>query len=265
MKNIIFLDLDGTLWENEQIPLSASSAIFQAKHNGHKIFVNTGRTKSEGIVPLLPLKLDGYCFSAGSEIYIGDQTLIFDPLHPDQAKSMVDFLLKHRVGVSLEGSDKTYLDAINKSVFLQRIQVNPKAHAIQRFLALPDIGKVKEKDYTQFMKLYLCNPNKIDISVIQKAVTKDCELTMFGWDSGEITNIHHNKGTAVLDVKKYYGNDYRTIVVGDSENDLSMFETADISIAMGNSKPEIQKKADYVTNGIREHGLYQAFKRLKLI
>lgn len=265
MKNILFLDLDATLWLNEQIPLSASSAIFQAKHNGHKIFVNTGRTKGEGIVSLLPLKLDGYCFSAGSEIYIGDQTLIFDPLKPEDAKSMTQFMLDHKIGVSLEGSDKTYLDAINKAEFLQRIQVNPQAQAIQRFLAMPNIHQVKEEDYSQFTKLYLCNPNAVDPAIIQQAVTSDCELTMFGMDTGEITNIHHNKGTAIQDVKNYYGNEYRTIAFGDSENDLSMFEAADIAVAMGNAKPEIQKKADYVTKDIRKHGLYHAFKYFDLI
>ena len=103
----------------------------------------------------MPLKLDGYCFSAGSEIYIGDKTLIFDPLQPKDAKSMTQFLLNHHVGVSLEGSEKTYLDAINKAIFLQRIQVHPQAQAIQRFLAMPSIDQVREEDYAQFTKLYL--------------------------------------------------------------------------------------------------------------
>ena len=44
-----------------------------------------------------------------------------------------------------------------------------------------------------------------------------------------------------------------------------MFEAADIAIAMGNAKPEIQKKADYVTKDIRKHGLYHAFKYFDLI
>ena len=30
MKKLIFLDLDGTLWNNEKVPLSALSAILQA-------------------------------------------------------------------------------------------------------------------------------------------------------------------------------------------------------------------------------------------
>lgn len=46
MKKLIFLDLDGTLWNNEKVPLSALSAILQAKKNGHKIL----RIQEEPIV-----------------------------------------------------------------------------------------------------------------------------------------------------------------------------------------------------------------------
>ena len=45
MKKIIFLDLDGTLWTFEKIPSSALKAIELARKNGHKIYINTGRTR----------------------------------------------------------------------------------------------------------------------------------------------------------------------------------------------------------------------------
>ena len=47
MKKIIFLDLDGTLWTFEKIPSSALKAIELARKNGHKIYINTGRTRCE--------------------------------------------------------------------------------------------------------------------------------------------------------------------------------------------------------------------------
>ena len=47
MKKIIFLDLDGTLWTFEKIPGSALEAIEHARKNGHKIYINTGRTRCE--------------------------------------------------------------------------------------------------------------------------------------------------------------------------------------------------------------------------
>ncbi|WP_435739923.1 HAD hydrolase family protein, partial [Enterococcus faecium] len=52
------------------------------------------------------------------------------------------------------------------------------------------------------------------------------------------------------------------IAIGDSLNDLSMFESADISFAMGNSHQEIMKKADYVTVSNDKDGVSQAFERI---
>ena len=73
MKKIIFLDLDGTLWTFEQIPSSALEAIELARKNGHKIYINTGRTRCEVPQFLLDLNFDGYCFGAGSEIIIDNK------------------------------------------------------------------------------------------------------------------------------------------------------------------------------------------------
>lgn len=67
MKKIIFLDLDGTLWTFEKIPSSALEAIELARKNGHKIYINTGRTRCEIPQFLFDMNLDGYCFGAGSK------------------------------------------------------------------------------------------------------------------------------------------------------------------------------------------------------
>ncbi len=80
MKKIIFLDLDGTLWTFEKIPSSALEAIELARKNGHKIYINTGRTRCEVPQSLLDMNLDGYCFGAGSEIMINNKQVLFKPL-----------------------------------------------------------------------------------------------------------------------------------------------------------------------------------------
>lgn len=264
-KKIIFLDLDGTLWVNEKIPLSALSAIFQAKENGHKIFTNTGRTYCEGITNLLPLQLDGMCYSAGSEIYVGNENILFDPIEENKIKRMTKYLQENNVGISVEGSARVYLDQLNHDYFLKRFESEPNGETLRRFLIYQDIDQAPKKDYAQFMKLFLCNPNHVPISTIEKCVEPGTELTMFGIETGEITNANHNKGTAIQTVKEYYKNQYETIVFGDSENDLSMFKVADYSVSMGNAKKEIQEKTDFVTKDIMDNGLFYAFKQLKLI
>ena len=76
----------------------------------------------------------------------------------------------------------------------------------------------------------------------------------------------HDKMWLYIEVnaKNYYEEEYETVAMGDSENDLPMLEYADISVAMGNGVKEVKEKADYVTDKIDNDGLYKAFKHLKL-
>lgn len=48
MIKVIFLDVDGTLCNYEGvIPESAKQAIKQARKNGHKVYICTGRSRAE--------------------------------------------------------------------------------------------------------------------------------------------------------------------------------------------------------------------------
>ena len=55
-----------------------------------------------------------------------------------------------------------------------------------------------------------------------------------------------------------------TIAIGDSSNDLEMFEYAGISVAMGNSQPHVFEMADYVTDTAENSGVAKAIKKFLL-
>lgn len=57
----------------------------------------------------------------------------------------------------------------------------------------------------------------------------------------------------------------RIYAFGDSENDLSIFEVADISVAMGQASARVREKASYVTLPASQDGLVAAMRRLGLI
>ena len=52
--------------------LTKEIEIYERK-NGHKIYINTGRTRCEVPQFLLDMNLDGYCFGSGSEIIIDNK------------------------------------------------------------------------------------------------------------------------------------------------------------------------------------------------
>ena len=51
------------------------------------------------------------------------------------------------------------------------------------------------------------------------------------------------------------------VVFGDDLTDLSMFDKRWFSIAVGNAKEELKKKADYVTETVLNDGIYKACKK----
>lgn len=58
----------------------------------------------------------------------------------------------------------------------------------------------------------------------------------------------HNvsKGNAVLFLKSYLGFKGKTIGIGDSQNDIPLFNVVDLKVAVANALPEIKSMADIV-------------------
>lgn len=259
MKKIIFLDLDGTLWTFEKIPSSALKAIEHARKNGHKIYINTGRTRCEVPQFLLDMNLDGYCFGAGSEIIIDNKQVLFEPLKKRDTQFILH--IAKDSGFSLEGSKMTFTSEKNRE---RMRQFNTDNRMGNRFLSFPDISTITDDDYNQVMKVSIHFDSLSQREEILRQIPKHLTFTNFLHLGGEITHSEYNKATAIQFVKNYYEEEYKTVAMGDSENDLPMLEYADISVAMGNGFKEVKEKADYVTDKIDNDGLYKAFKYLKL-
>jgi hydroxymethylpyrimidine pyrophosphatase-like HAD family hydrolase len=55
------------------------------------------------------------------------------------------------------------------------------------------------------------------------------------------------------------------IAFSDAKVDIPMFEFAGTSVCMGNGGPEAKAAADFVTDGVNEDGLWNAFVHLGLV
>jgi Cof subfamily protein (haloacid dehalogenase superfamily) len=81
----------------------------------------------------------------------------------------------------------------------------------------------------------------------------------------DITHPLANKGVAVTEIAKLLGIPLAEIAtIGDGSNDVAMFEQSGLSIAMGNASPQVQRKADFVTDSNRHDGFAEAIERFIL-
>jgi hydroxymethylpyrimidine pyrophosphatase-like HAD family hydrolase len=87
-----------------------------------------------------------------------------------------------------------------------------------------------------------------------------------GGSNGEITHRETTKGSAIEVLLAHLGIDAAdAIAVGDSWNDVEMFEVCGTAVAMGNAQPELKGLADFVTTDVLDDGVANAFRRLGLI
>ena len=86
-----------------------------------------------------------------------------------------------------------------------------------------------------------------------------------GW-AAEITPPDVSKARGIQAVLKASGFARQDVIgVGDSTNDLEMLSLAGRGIAMGNAPESVKEKADYVTDPVKEEGIWKAFVHEGLI
>jgi hydroxymethylpyrimidine pyrophosphatase-like HAD family hydrolase len=81
----------------------------------------------------------------------------------------------------------------------------------------------------------------------------------------DVTHPDANKGVVVTTLSKLLSipaNEIATI--GDMPNDVLMFRKSGLSIAMGNGSPEVQAKADLVTDSHNNEGFAKAMEQFIL-
>ncbi|MBQ9121166.1 MAG: HAD-IIB family hydrolase [Clostridia bacterium] len=84
------------------------------------------------------------------------------------------------------------------------------------------------------------------------------------WFSGiEIQSLHDTKGQGILRVKDHLGDRVKTVIaVGDYENDIPMFDVADISYAPANAHPNAKARATHITVGCEDGAIAKIISEL---
>lgn len=273
MKSIVFIDLDCTLWWNEQIPPSAICAIEKAVENGHLVFSNTGRTRFAAWPKLKGLPFNGHIYGSGAEIWLNGKRIFYHPIPVEKTKRLIQKLSAFDIGIATEGSEKLHGNDRCRQRFDPGLNVQKedqdKPKIVFEFLNMPDLSDMSEEDYQDVMKFSLVD---VEMGSLDQILEEEgLVFTIFGMQdedelmNGEITQKQFDKGSAFQTILDILQEDYRTIALGDSANDISMLDAADLGIAMGNATEQTKQHADYITASVLEDGLYQAFEYAGLL
>jgi len=98
------------------------------------------------------------------------------------------------------------------------------------------------------------------------AILKHSALVEYTPQSGQTRLLGVSKSNAIRHVRALpQYRELRAYAIGDSQNDIDMLQLADVGIAMGNAPAEVLQIADYVTDTLENHGLFNALAHFDLI
>ncbi|MFP9130885.1 Cof-type HAD-IIB family hydrolase [Niallia sp. BSM11] len=277
MQKIIFLDIDGTLVDdNGIIPDSAKLAVRKARSNGHFVFLCTGRSKSILFPEVLEIGFDGIVGAAGGYIELNGEVLFHEVIKKNNLQLVVDYFNQHEIEFFLETNEglfaskscKDSIRALIDTVFETQTAQAELRKSMQSFynsiseaedLVRDDINKIGflgsavpiERIMEQFPSVFTVIPSTVPF---------------FGTNSGEVSIFGIHKASAIEKVIGHLGLEKEhTYAYGDGSNDIEMLEFVQYGVAMGNAKEEVKRAANDITDRHDEDGIYNSFKKYGLI
>ncbi|MED1466824.1 HAD family hydrolase [Bacillus salipaludis] len=259
----VSIDLDGTLLNSQQeISKENMLTLIELQEKGYDIILNTGRAYADIIKlkALQNIKAAIFCLN-GSVLYSKERELLYETTIPIVAYKEIFSVLK-KLGVwvlvytNYGGLPSTLPPLHNKS--------NAELNTLfQEY----DYDEILMKKNLKIYKLIALVQNeqleKIETVKKELGTRVDSAMASSFPNNVEITSNEAQKGRALLRYQQIMNLSFDEIFAfGDGGNDLTQFEVATTSIAMGNAPLYIQQKADLVTKTNDEDGFAYAVRHL---
>ncbi|WP_276929296.1 Cof-type HAD-IIB family hydrolase [Herbinix luporum] len=266
---LIALDLDGTLLNSsKEITDYTIEVLNQAAKKGIYIVPSTGRSKQciPKCVANLPFIRYALTLNGALVVDLKTDKIIHEYVFTgEEAIFLWDYIQKYQALPDCDLNGELYME---RKVFerLPGFINDPNRVEImkQTRKEIEDIRKVLLESNVKSAKMNLlfadmnermrarADLESLPFVEVSSSLDRNLELNRKGG----------NKGNGLKALAKYLNlNINQVMALGDSDNDITMIETAGLGIAMANAAPEIIKVADGVTDSNDEDGVAHAIER----
>lgn len=278
-RRIVFLDVDGTILEHgSRVAPSTGPAIRAARAAGHLVYLSTGRSASDLHPRVAEIGFDGAITDSGALVTSGDAVVVDRPLALAQTERLLTVLRRRGIRYFLQTRDGVYASdemAELMATHAQAVRDRESAAGVRpedslAGLAGRDFPSADEADRTRIAKAVFVSDREDGLDVLRADLGDEFlvvpgSIPLPGGSNGEITERDTTKGSAIELLLAHLGLDAAdAVAVGDSWNDVEMFQVCGVSIAMGNAHDELKELADLVTTNVLDDGVANAFRRLGL-
>ncbi len=266
MYKVVFIDIDGTL-KNDfgEISDRTKEAIKSAVETGIKVIICSGRPIRSTIEVSKMCSASEYIITSNGAYgynYKENRCIFKNPMKKEACINLyymakendINFIMNTEKGrFVLKETDNEYDTLLDEPIenFVEKLDVMQCLFQDRSFEKIRDLKPCVEKIENVGIKNQsksLTNPKE-----------KPREVTYF-----DIADEKTSKGFGVKNMCEALNIDLKdAISIGDDYNDVSMFEMAGLSVAMGNANDEVKSKAKYITRTNNEDGV--AFVLEKLI
>ena len=262
---IVFIDIDGTLYNSKsKITKFTKDIITKLSNKGVLVVLASGRNSYQ-------VRAISQSVNASNYIIASNGAEVYDYLNDiDIYQSNIDYLTVEKIyQYCQEHNLKLYLNTKYKRLVNQRDSGFPENTYVS------SLEEIKGNIISQIV-VQSSNFNRMlvlkDLFHTKYPILKNAN------SSSQLRNLQHqandvffrdfilentSKSSGIVKLLEYLKIPAEeAISLGDSYNDISMFELTGLSIAMGNAIPEIQKQADRVTLSNNQDGVAYALKNI---
>ncbi|TQJ30175.1 Cof-type HAD-IIB family hydrolase [Microbacterium sp. SLBN-146] len=277
----VFIDVDGTILEHGAgVAPSTVVAIRAARANGHRVLLCTGRARGDIHPSVVEIGFDGGITNGGVTAEIDGETVVSRLMPAASVDRMVSAFERHGTHYFLQTDDEVFASAGMTALVrahVRELQEKDAADGVVRAedslagLANRTYRDVAAAPADEIAKSVFVSLEGDGLETLASDLGDEFHVVpgsipLPGGSNGEICLRGTNKGSAIALVLDHLGVDAaEAIGIGDSWNDVEMFEVCGTSVAMGNALPELKAMADHVTTSIAEDGVWNAFRHLGLL
>lgn len=283
---LIAIDLDGTLLNsNHQISNKDICTIKKAQSFGITVVISTGRTfdSAKSILENHNIIVPYIITCNGSIINDFSGNILYSfPVDKSSLEKVVSFLHFNNYYFSLASSDSRLFPKYDKNILMSDFYEakinNPdlKEEDLDNLINLFYDGKTfdgkvfnniqdmisTEEDIYGICAVSFSN-EKLENGIKAFKDIKNLSIFKSAYNNFELINENSSKGQAVKILCNHLGIDLKdTMAIGDNQNDLSMFEIVQFSVAMENAYDSIKEKCSFVTLNNNSSGVGHAIENI---
>ncbi len=268
---MIFVDLDGTLLAGvDTVTPRVIKAFGQIRKRGILPVIATGRPACETDFACRAIGADRYLIVMnGLAVYEDYRTgkLLHEEYMPEQTSfHVMEYLKKRPVFFEAYVGNRGCCQADHvEYIHASGMDGEHRRFYLETMYVAEDLRAYLEKNRLRIHKFFVSVGDRQEIIRLRAEIDAlpGVKTLSSGENYVEIVPKHTDKQRAMRAVREACGlNPNQVMAIGDSENDLGMFEEAGLCVAMENACPELKAKARYIAPSNKEDGTAWALENL---